>query len=81
MSHMKMVIRNLSLGFQTRSDTNQAVQPQKMARGSNFQISEVDGSYYLFSKNRGADQLCGKKLFGVSNQPVLLHRLARVLRF
>ena len=30
---MNRSMRNLSLGFPTRSDTNQAVQPQKMARG------------------------------------------------
>ena len=29
---------NLSSGFQTRSDTNWAVQPQKMGRGLKFQI-------------------------------------------
>ena len=29
---------NLSLGFPTRSDTNQTVHPQKMARGSKLQI-------------------------------------------
>ena len=29
---------NMSLGFPTRSDTNQFVRPQKMARGSKFEI-------------------------------------------
>ena len=29
---------NLSLGFPTRSDTNGAVQPQKMAKGLKFRI-------------------------------------------
>ena len=29
---------NLSLGFPTRSDTNRFVPPQKMARGSKFEI-------------------------------------------
>ena len=33
--------------FPTRSDTNQAVQPQTMARGLKFQIKEVEGLYYL----------------------------------
>ena len=44
-------------GFPTRSNTNGAVQPQKMARGLKFQILEVEGLYYLYSENKGADQL------------------------
>ena len=52
--------KNLSLKFSTRSDTNWAVQPQKMARGMKLQI-------YLASRwivvsvlreNKGTDQLC-----------------------
>ena len=39
------------------SDTNQAVQPQKIARGLKFRIQEVEGLYYPFSENEGADQL------------------------
>ena len=35
------------LGFLIRSDTNRAVQPQKMARGLKFRIEEVEGLYYL----------------------------------
>ena len=46
-------------GFATRCDTNWAVQSQKMARGLKFRISEVEGLYYLCSKNKGADQLRG----------------------
>ena len=46
---------NQSSGFPTRSDTNWAVQPQKMARGLKFQIEEVEGLYSKCSK--GADQL------------------------
>ena len=38
---------NLSSGFPTRSDTNQAVLSQKMARGLKFLIKEVEGLYYL----------------------------------
>ena len=41
----------------TRSDTNQAVQPQKMARGFKFWIKEVEGLYCLCSENKDADQL------------------------
>ena len=39
------------------SDTNQAVQPQKMARGLKYCIKEVEGLYYPCSKTNGADQL------------------------
>ena len=35
--------RNLSPGLPTRSDTNRAVQPQKMARGLKFGTEEVEG--------------------------------------
>ena len=39
------------------SDTNRAVQPQKMARSLNFRIWEVEGLYYLCREKKGADQL------------------------
>ena len=42
----------------TWSDTNRALQPQKMARGLKFQISKVEGLYSLCRENKGADQLC-----------------------
>ena len=45
--------------FPTWSDTNQAVQPQKMARGLKFWIQEVEGLFYPCSENKGADQLRG----------------------
>ena len=45
--------------FPTWSDTNQAVQLQKMARGLKFRISKAEGLHYLCSENKGADQLCG----------------------
>ena len=47
------------MGFMTRSNTNQAVQPQKMARGWKFGIEEVEELYYLSSENKEADQLRG----------------------
>ena len=47
---------NQSSGFPTTSDTNHAVQPQKMARGWKFRIWK-EGLYYLCSENKGADQL------------------------
>ena len=39
----------MSSGFPTRSDTNQAVQPQKMARGLEFRIEKEEELYYLLS--------------------------------
>ena len=51
--------KNLSCVFPTRSDTNRAVQPQKRVGGLKFRIKEVEGLYYLCSKNKGADQLRG----------------------
>ena len=38
-------MKKLSSGFLTRSDTNQAVQPQKMGRGLKFRIKEVEVLY------------------------------------
>ena len=40
------------------SDTNRAVQSQKMARVLKFQIKEAEVFYFLFSENKGTDQLC-----------------------
>ena len=54
-----MSLENLSFVFPTRSDTNWAVQPQKMARGWKFSIWEVEGLYYICSENNDPDQLCG----------------------
>ena len=56
---MNLVVRKRVFGFPIRSDTNQAVQPQKMAGSLKFWIKEVEGLYYLFSENKGADQLRG----------------------
>ena len=50
-------LENLSLWVRTRSDTNWAVQQQKMARGLKFRIQEIEGLNYLCSKNKDADQL------------------------
>ena len=44
--------------FLTLSDTNPAVQLQKMARGLKW-IKKVQGLYYLCSENKGPDQLRG----------------------
>ena len=52
-------MRQLSFWFPTWSDTNQAVQLQKMARGFKFRIKREEGLHYLCSENKGTDQLCG----------------------
>ena len=51
------VMRKPTFWLPTWSDTNQAVQLQKMARGLKFRIYVVKGLYYLCSENKGADQL------------------------
>ena len=43
--------------FSTRSDTNRALQPQKIARGLKFQSYQVKGLYFLCSTIEGADEL------------------------
>ena len=48
----------LSLGFQTRSDTNWTVRSQKMARDCTYWIKEEEELYYRCCENIGADQLC-----------------------
>ena len=50
-------MRKPTFWFQTWSDTNQAVQLPKMARGLKFWIKEVEGLYYPCSENKGTDQL------------------------
>ena len=58
---MSCVMRKPTSWFPTRSDTNQAVQLQKMAIGLKFRIQKIEGLYYLCSENKGADQLCGHR--------------------
>ena len=50
---------NRSSGFLIWSNTNRAVQPQKIVRGLKFRIQEVEGLHYSCSENKGADQLRG----------------------
>ena len=54
---MSRVMRKQTLWFLTWSNTNQAVQLQKTARGLKFRFQKVEGMYYLCSENKGADQL------------------------
>ena len=51
------MLENMSPGFWTMSDTNQAVQPQNMARVLKFYIWKEEGLFYLCSENKGPDQL------------------------
>ena len=67
--------------FPTRSDTNQAVQLQKMDRGLKFRIKEVEGLYYPYCENKGTDQLNGfrraalRLCFHICKKSVLMTRL------
>ena len=56
---MSRVIRKPTFWSPNWSDTNQAVQLQKMAGGLNFWIKKVEGLYNICSENKGADQLRG----------------------
>ena len=49
-------MRKPTFWFPTWSDTNQAVQLQKLARGLKFRIKKVEGLFYQCSENKGADQ-------------------------
>ena len=60
---MCLVVRKLVFEFLTRSDTNLAVQSQKMARGLKFQVYKVEGLYYLCKENKSADQLRSNCIF------------------
>ena len=55
--HMSSIATGPVLGFPTRPDTNQAVQPRNMDRDLQFLILEVEGLYYLCSRNKDANQL------------------------
>ena len=62
------------------SDTNRAVQPQKMAGGLKLRIKEEEGWYYPSSENKGADQLRGfreadlRLCFRICKKPVFSRR-------
>ena len=44
-----------------RANTNLALQPQKLARGMEFQNKKVKGFYYLCSENKGVGQSHGNR--------------------
>ena len=50
--HLSLVVRKPVFGFQTRSNTNRAVQSQKMARGLKFGIKEVEGFTVCVAKTK-----------------------------
>ena len=50
------------------SDTNRAVQPQKIARDMKFRIKEVEGLYYPCSENKGEADL--RLCFRICKKPV-----------
>ena len=52
-------MRNLSSGFLNMSDTNQAVQSQKIARGWKYRISEVEKTKALLSCRITVQLICG----------------------
>ena len=78
--YMSRVMRKPTFWFSTWSNTNLAVQLQKMARGLKFRIQKVEGLYYPCSENKGADQRlprsCSASLFShMQNVGFLMTRL------
>ena len=73
-------MRKPTFWFPTSSDTNQAVQSQKIVRGSKFWIKKVEGLSYLCSENKGAEQLRGYReadlrlCFRLCKKPVFSRR-------
>ena len=54
---MSRLVGKPTMWFPNRSDTNWAVQLQKMARILKFRIKVEEELYYQSSENKGADQL------------------------
>ena len=54
---MSVVMRKPTMLFLNRSDTNRAVQAQKMTKTLKFRISEEEGLYCPYSENKDTDQL------------------------
>ena len=74
--YMSLVPRKPVFGI---SDTNLAVQP-KMTRGWKFRMKIVEGLYYPYRENKGADQLRGYReadlhlCFCICKNPVFSRR-------
>ena len=54
---MSRLLGKRTMWFPTRSDTNRAVQSQKMVRGWKFWIQKVEESYYPCRENKGVISL------------------------
>ena len=70
-------MRKPTIWVPTRSDTNQAVQSQKMVRSLKFRILKEEEVYYPCSENKGADQLRGYREADLC----LCFRLCRLMVF
>ena len=57
-SQLSVCMRKPTIWVPTGSDTNRAVQSQKMVRGWKFWIEKVEELYYPCSENKGADKPC-----------------------
>ena len=57
MYNLSMWVSKPTIWVPTRSNTNRAVQSQKMVRGLKFWIKKVEKLHYPYSENKGADQL------------------------
>ena len=55
--YLSLCMRKSTIWVTTRSDTNRAVQAQKMARSLKFWIKKVEELYYPCSENKVTDQL------------------------
>ena len=77
---MSPVLRKPVFGVSDQVRHKPAVHPQKMARGLEFRILEVEGLYYPCSENKGADQLRGYReadlrlCFRICKKPVFSQR-------
>ena len=54
---MSHIMRKPTMWFPYRFNTNRAVHAEKMDRGVKFWIEKVEVLYYLYSENKGDDQL------------------------
>ena len=64
-------MRKPTVWVPTRSDTNRAVQAQKIVRGLKFCILAEEGLYYPCSENKIADQLRGSAALFSSMQIIV----------
>ena len=71
----------------TKSHTNRAVQPHKMARGLKFRTWEEEGFFFLRSENKDAEQFRGDRetalrlCFRTGKKNVFLTPRLKYLRF